>query len=154
MANTLMQQVAERWVVSSTLPGLFPGHEFTARRIDLTWGGQFAFDAVSEDQSIVVCVSTSSAYTARQKHATAKVQKLKTDALYLLHVANDARKVMVFTERSMFEHFQNCAVKGRFPQSIELYCTPLPADLQVKVEAARNVASVETSPRSNEVGVA
>ncbi len=112
----------------------------------LTWGGLFAFDAVSNDESIVVAISTSAARTATGKLATAKYQKLKTDALYLLHLEEKARCLMVFTEESMHEYFKKAVVAGRFPPSIELLHISLPVDLHAQVLASRKVASDETSP--------
>jgi hypothetical protein len=146
MADTSIQHEAEYWVVTQGLPALFPGLTFAGRRMKLAWGGVFAFDAVSQDESIVVAISTSAARTASGKLATAKFQKLKTDALYLLHLEAPVRHLMVFTEQSMHEYFKVATAAGRFPPGIELLHIPLPADLQARVLAAREVASRETSP--------
>jgi len=150
MADTTVQHEAEAeaWVVEHGLPKLFPGMSFSGKTMNLTWGGQFAFDAVSSDKSIVVSISTSGARTASGKQATAKFQKIKTDALYLLHLKEQARSIMVFTERSMQEYFRKAADAGRFPPSIELLYIPLPADLHAKVISARKIASDETTPRT------
>lgn len=122
------------------LPEYFAGHQFKPGKLKLSWGGSFAFDAVSEDQAIVVAVSTSAARTTTGKLATAKYQKLKTDALYLLHIAGECRKVMVFTEPCMQQYFSAAATAGRFPPSIELVHIPLPPALQAKVLATRELA--------------
>lgn len=146
MADTSVHHDAEAWVIEHGLPRLFAGVSFSGKKLKLTWGGYFAFDAVSQDQSMVVAVSTSSARTATGKLATAKFQKLKTDALYLLHLEAEARRIMVFTEESMLEYFKKAVTVGRFPPTIELLHIPLPADLHAKVLASREVASKETSP--------
>ncbi len=65
----------------------------------LKWGGYFTFDAVNTDGTIVGSVSTSSAQTATGKASIAKYQKLKADALYLLHVEGASRCLMIFTEK-------------------------------------------------------
>ena len=101
MADTSINLEAERWVVENGLLSYLPGKKFAKKKIDLTWGGKFEFDAVSEDGDIVAVVSTSAARTAAGKSAIGKYQKIKTDALYLLHIKNEARRVMVFTEPCM-----------------------------------------------------
>ena len=146
MANTTVHHHAERWIVEHGLAQHFPGVLFSGKKMKLRWGGYFAFDAVSEDNSLVVAISTSSAVTASNKSATAKFQKLKTDALYLLHIDSDARRLMVFTEESMRLYFQKEVLKGRFPPSIELIHIPLPDDLNLLVLASRLAASRETTP--------
>ena len=93
MADTSVQHKAEAWVIEHGLPKLFPANSFAGKKLKLTWGGSFAFDAVSNDGTIVAAISTSAARTATGKLATAKFQKLKTDALYLLHLETDARRV-------------------------------------------------------------
>ena len=125
----------------------YPAMSFAGRKMKLTWGGQFAFDAVSHDGTIVAAISTSAARTATGKLATAKFQKLKTDALYLLHLEAEARRVMVFTEESMFDYFNKAASAGRFPPTIELLHIPLPAELHAEVLTSRAIASKEASPK-------
>lgn len=146
MADTSINHEAERWIVATGLAQHWPGMLFSPKKLKLMWGGEFAFDAVSADGRLVVAVSTSAARTATGKLATAKYQKLKTDALYLLHIESVARKIMVFTEPCMREYFVQQAKSGRFPPNIELIHIPLPAELQSKVEATRARASQETSP--------
>jgi hypothetical protein len=148
MADTSVQHKAEAWVIEHGLPAIFPDVSFAGKKLKLIWGGSFAFDAVSKDEAMVVAISTSAARTATGKLATAKFQKLKTDALYLLHLETDARRLMIFTEQSMYEYFKKAVVTGRFPPSIELLHIPLPVDLHAQVLASRAVASNETSPRS------
>lgn len=146
MANTSAQHLAEAWVIETVLPSHFPGIAFAGRKLKLKWGGFFAFDAVSQDGTIVVAISTSSARTAKGKAATAKFQKLKTDSLYLLHVESARRRLMVFTEQSMLEYFKKEVSSGRFPPEIELVHIELPIEILAKVLAARDIASKETSP--------
>ncbi|MBX3628094.1 MAG: hypothetical protein KF892_24000 [Rhizobacter sp.] len=146
MADTSVNHEAERWIVEHGLPVHFEGQRFQPKRLKLTWGGLFAFDAVSDDGKIVAAVSTSAARTATKKLASAKYQKLKTDALYLLHVDGDCRKVMVFTESCMHDYFKATVLAGRFPPAIELVHIPLPPPLQARVLVTRSLASKETSP--------
>jgi len=106
MANTSAQHIAEKWIVSNFLPVHFKGTSFSDRKLTLKWGGQFSFDAVSEDGKIVGLISTSAARTAGGKAAIAKFQKLKADALYLLNVNDAGQLLMIFTEDSMLKHFE------------------------------------------------
>jgi hypothetical protein len=149
MADTRAQQAAEIWIVEHALPALFEGRHFTSQKLELKWGGKFAFDAVSSAEDVVVCFSTSAAVTARGKQATAKIQKLKTDALYLLNIKKQSRIAMAFSELSMLNHFKKSQSAGRFPPEIELVHTPLLTDMQEQVLAARLAASMETSPSSD-----
>jgi len=148
MADTNAQHIAEQWVVSEFLPNHFSGLKFVGRKLSLKWGGLFAFDAVSEDGKIVGLVSTSAARTAGGKAAIAKFQKLKADALYLLHVVGAEHLVMIFTEESMLKHFEKEKKSGRFPPEIEFVHAQLPEHIHAQVLAARHLASAETSPRS------
>ena len=147
MADTSAQHIAEQWVVSEFLPSYFSGVKFVGRKLSLKWGGQFAFDAVSEDGMIVGLVSTSAARTAGGRAAIAKLQKLKADALYLLHVVGAEHFAMIFTEESMGKHFEKEKKSGRFPPEIEFVHAPLPEYIHAQVLAARHLASTETSPR-------
>jgi len=149
MADTTVQHKAEAWIIKHGLATQFPGVAFVGKKMKLSWGGSFAFDAVSQDQAMVIAISTSSARTSTGKLATAKFQKLKTDALYLLHLETEARRIMVFTEESMYEYFKKAVDAGRFPPSIELLYIPLPAHLHAEVLLSREVASNETSPSSS-----
>ena len=133
------------WVLEHRLPELF-GTTFSGRKVFLAWDGRFEFDAVSPDGSIVGNVSTSSARTARNKLATAKIQKIKCDTLYLLHARDAKKRFLVFTEADMLEHFEKEVRNGRFPNGVKLLHVGLPAPLQREVERARKVASDETSP--------
>lgn len=147
MADTRAQHEAERWVVQEGLRSLFPGVAFAKRKVKLTWGGVFEFDAVSHDGKIIGTVSTSAALTATGKGAAAKYQKLKTDALYLLHAYEIERRLMVFTELPMLRYFEKQRLDGRFPPEIELQYIELPPDLAASVSKSRQIASIETSPR-------
>lgn len=146
MADTTVQHEAERWVVSEFLPNHFGGVHFSERKLSLVWGGKFAFDAVSSDGRIIGLISTSSARTAGDNLATAKIQKLKCDTLYLLHATGIDQRLLIFTEQSMLEQFDKEKRSGRFPPEIELLHAPLPNDLYERVLASRRIASAETSP--------
>jgi len=146
MANTRAQHEAERWIVQQGLAARFPEISFSKRKVKLTWGGEFEFDAVSSNGKIVGAVSTSTARTTTGKAAAAKYQKLKTDALYLLHVHEASHYFMVFTELPMLNYFKKQRDIGRFPPEIELLHIALPPDIHLTVSKSRQIASLETSP--------
>jgi hypothetical protein len=122
MADTTAQGKVERWIVDNELPRSFGGMSFSKRNVQLTWGGEFEFDAVSADGSMVVCVSTSCCKTATGRNAIGKYHKLKADALHLLHTVDARRRAMVFTDAGMLAHFEKERSRGRFPpaSAIEL----------------------------------
>ena len=149
MANTPAQLDAERWIVSNFLPQNFDGLAFEGKKLKVKWGGEFAFDAVSFDGTIVGLISTSAAHTASGKSAIAKFQKLKADALYLLNVTGARRLFMVFTERTMLTHVEKEKLSGRFPPEIEFLHVTLPEEIHVRVIEAGRIASAETTPIQN-----
>ncbi|MCI0428731.1 MAG: hypothetical protein L0Z46_12000 [Nitrospiraceae bacterium] len=136
MADTTTQLEAERWVVSEFLPRHFGGLCFSSRKLPPAWGGKFVFDAVSSDGRIVGLISTSSARTAGNNLATAKIQKLKCDTLYLLHTDGVHQRMLIFTDPSMLEHFEKEKRSGRFPSEIELLHAPLPDELHERILAS------------------
>lgn len=144
MANTRAQLVAEKWIVENELPHLFGGQFLPATKTKLTWGGMFEFDAVSADGAVVVCISTSSGRTSGGNFPSAKVQKLKADAFYLLHATGVSRRVMAFTNEAMREAIRKEQTRGRFPPEIELVVVRLPEELAAAVEESRVIASKET----------
>ncbi len=102
----------------------------------------FDFDAVSEDHSIVATISTSGAKTSGGKHAVGKILKLRSDMLFLSMV-EAKRRVIVLTERDMYDQCQKEAAGGRVPPEIEFACAVVPEDLRARLVAARLTASRE-----------
>lgn len=146
MADTRAQLQAEKWIVAKFLPELFHGLAFSERKVELKWGGSFSFDAVSHDGEIVGLVSTSSARTAGGNLATAKIQKLKCDTLYLLNAISAKKLLLIFTEETMLNHYKKEVANGRFPPEVQLIHAPLPVELYNQVLVARASAVSEVSP--------
>jgi hypothetical protein len=147
VADTRAQGIVEAWVVAHLLPTQFR-QSFTKRGIPLAWGGSFEFDAVSEDGKTIVCVSTSCCRTATGKSASGKYNKIRSDALYLLNAIGGQRRILAFTDRSMFDHFTGEQERGRFPApaEIELVYVEIPAALAAALLEATQLASAEVSP--------
>ena len=111
-------------------------------RAALRSGGVFDFDAVSEDHSVVATISTSGCKTSGGKHAVGKLLKLRSDMLFLTMVEAN-RRLIILTERDMFEHCEKDAAGGRVPPEIEFACAIIPDELRARLVAARLKASEE-----------
>lgn len=146
MASTKAQVRAEQWIVTEYLLMQF-NQQFEEKRIDLMWGGKFKFDAVSEDRKIIANISTSAAKTAKGKQATGKFHKIRSDTLYLLHANSATKRLLIFTEKDMQEHFMREKESGRFPPGVDLIYVELPKSLKNQVKIARFLASQEVTPK-------
>lgn len=147
MADTKAQTEAEFWIRRNALQEKF-GQQFTKRSLVLKTGGEFSFDAVSDDGKIVAAISTSVGTTSSGKDATAKLLKIRSDVLwfYMLERVPD-RKILVFSEQSMINLIEKEKKKGRFPLEFELVKVTLPHDLAAKVAESQKAASEEVSPK-------
>ncbi|HKK21119.1 MAG TPA: hypothetical protein VJ983_06580 [candidate division Zixibacteria bacterium] len=149
MANTKVQHEVESWILEDYLPKTFGGR-FTEQPLKLTWGGVFKFDAVSDDGKIVGNISTSTAVTSGGRPAVGQFHKIKADILYLLHVGEAERRMLIFTEQNMVDHFAKEQESGRLPDEIELHLIALPAWLRRELEKSRGYASKEVRPNGKQ----
>jgi len=120
--------------------------QFVRERVRLSSGGVCDFDAVSADRKIVAAISTSGALTASGKHAVGKMLKIRSD-MYFLLLATADRRLVVLTERDMYERCLKEAEGGRVPSSIEFLLAEIPGSLETKLRLSRGTASDEVSPR-------
>lgn len=144
MANTLVQLEVEDWVRREWMPSKFET-KFSRERVRLSSGGVCDFDAVSADGKIVAAISTSGALTASGKYAVGKMLKIRSD-MYFLLLAQAERRIVVLTERSMYEQCMKEASGGRVPSSIEFVNAIIPNDLDTRLRASRSIASLEVLP--------
>jgi hypothetical protein len=100
---------------------------------------------VSDDDSVVATISTSGAMTASGKHGVGKLLKIRSDMFFLM-LANAPRRIVVLTERDMYELCLREKQSGRVPSSIEFVLATLPDELSVKLKESRSFASIEVSP--------
>lgn len=147
MAISRSQLEVEEWIRSIELSRLY-GQPFHHGALRLKSGGIFNFDAISEDGCIVANISTSGAKTAQGKHASGKIQKIRADMLFLLMAPADKR-LIVLTERDMFDFWEAEKRNGRVPVEIGFLHVDLPVELSKLLQEARRVASEEVSPRNN-----
>jgi hypothetical protein len=147
MADTRVQTEVEDWVRDQWMPKEY-AQRFRRQRVrlvNLSSGGVFDFDAVSDDSKIVACISTSGARTAGGNLAVGKLMKLRSDMLFLLMAEGD-RKILLLTEQDMLEVCQKETIAGRLPTVIEIIHAQIPAELDARLRASRELASKEVRP--------
>jgi hypothetical protein len=143
MADARVQLEVEDWVREWMRQHF--GQPFTRERLRLSSGGVFDFDAVSHDGKIAATISTSGSETASGKHAVGKLLKIRSDMFFLL-LAEVHKRVVVLTERDMYELCLKERVGGRVPANIEFVHTEIPQQLANKLRSSRAQASKEVSP--------
>lgn len=143
MADTRIQLEVEDWVRRNWMATQF-GTRFSRERLTLRSGGVFDFDAVSDDREIVATISTSGCKTSGGNHAVGKILKLRADMLFLTLV-DAKRRVIVLTEKDMFDQCAKELAAGRVPKEIEFACAVIPDELRSRLIAARSKASRESS---------
>lgn len=147
MANTGVQLKVEKWLRENWLPKQF-GQKFYKKRRLLSSGGKFEFDAVSEDGSVLVTISTSHAKTASGRGGSGKLQKIRADVLFLL-LSGAQNQVLVFTEQDMFDLCKKEHKKGRLPKNLDIRLVndkEISEDLRIQLQQARQTSSAEVSP--------
>ena len=151
MADTRIQLEVEDWIRKNWMPTRF-GMSFRRERLPLRSGGFFDFDAVSSDDSIVASISTSGSKTSRGKHASGKLLKLRSDMLFLTLVEANHR-LLILSERDMFELCEKEAAGGRVPPEIKFECAEIPDLLRERLVSARAKASSEVTVPQAQVGL-
>lgn len=144
MAHTGVQLEVEDWVRREWLQLEF-GQKFSRERLKLAPGGVFDFDAVSADEKIVASISTSAAHTASGKLAVGKLNKIRSDMLFLLMASCDQRLV-ILTDETMFQQLQKERSAGRIPTSIEFSHAKILPELQRRLTSSQEAASREVTP--------
>ncbi|PWT97638.1 MAG: hypothetical protein C5B51_30920 [Terriglobia bacterium] len=144
MADSSVQKKVEEWVRDYWLTDRF-GQRFARKRLRLAPGGEYSFDAVSADGTIVATISTSGSRTARRKRAAAKLHKIRAD-LYFLMLGSLPSRIVVLTEADMMSLCEKEAAEGRVTQGIEFLHAQLPPHLVEALEDARRAASSEVTP--------
>ena len=144
MANTQTQLEVEDWIRKNWMPSKF-GQKFRRERLRLSSGGVFDFDAVSTDDRIVACISTSGGKTSGGKLGVGKLQKLRADMLFLTMVVA-GKRLMVLTQHDMHDVCLKEKQGGRVPLGIDFHLADLPAELAARLHDAREQASREVRP--------
>ena len=145
MADTKVQLEVEDWIRLNWMPSNL-GQNFFSEKLSLTSGGVFDFDAVSEDKTIASSISTSGTRTAGGKNATGKILKIRSDMFFLL-LCSVKRRLIVLTEKDMYQWWLKERERGRVPEAIEFILVDIPTDLRRRLVSARSRSSGEVSPR-------
>jgi len=144
MANTGMQHRAEKWIRDTWLPGEFK-QPFQKIQLRLTSGGHFEFDAVSADRRTIGTVSTGKAVTRGGKQGAGKMNKIRSDILFL-SLRKARRRLVILTERDMHAKCVRQQELGRLPKWAKMTLVRLPPDIAKSLRRARRKASREVSP--------
>lgn len=144
MADTTTQREIEDWIRREWLSGKFH-QRFSKDTVRLTSGGMFEFDAVSVDESIVACISTSGLTTSGGKPGAGKKYKIRSDLFFLLLTQNSKQRLMVFTEQDMYEFWLKEQENGRVPRSIQFLIAAIPMELREELSRAKAKSAEEVS---------
>lgn len=134
MATNATERDVKAWIRDTLLPKSYKT-SFAQKKHALSPGGRFEFDAVSEDGSIVACVSTA-AYAAESKSGAGKMETIRSDAFFLM-LADAVKKLLVFTEPDMYAVWQKEQTSGRMPTDIRLIRAELPGALRRRLDASK-----------------
>ncbi len=118
MADTSKLKDVENWYIKYLTTNKIDIN-ISKEKVLLKWGGTFEFDAVIRENSRIVevhCLSTS-------KYNTAQLHKIKDDALMLTAVSEFIKKVIAFTDMSLYNQVKKEQLKGRFP--LDIYLVPI-----------------------------
>lgn len=144
MANTRTQGRAETWIRDVWLRQQFC-RRFRKQKLKLSSGGYFEFDAVSSDRQVIATVSTSRARTSSGHRGAGKMNKIRSDILFL-SLRKARRRVVVLTERDMYRNCERQQGMGRLPGWVNFLLAPLPKPLAKSLRLARRKSSREVSP--------
>ena len=146
MADTAIQSEVEKWIREEWLRRRFD-RTFTKKNVRLNTGGEFEFDAVSDDGKVVANISTSSLRTAGGNRGAGKINKVRADISFLLLAEAAEKRVMLLTESDMYEALLRQIDRGRVPDSIQIRCVEIPSPLREKLRSAQKKAADEQAPR-------
>ncbi|MEA1998633.1 MAG: hypothetical protein U9N61_04825 [Euryarchaeota archaeon] len=144
MAETKTQLEIEDWIRREWLSGKFR-QRFIKDTVRLTSGGMFEFDAVSVDESIVACISTSGLTTSGGKPGSGKRHKIRSDLFFCLLTPSSKQRLMVFTEQDMYEFWLKEQKNGRVPRVIQFLIAAIPMELREKLSRAKAKSAEEVS---------
>jgi hypothetical protein len=144
MADSRVHLEVEDWIRQTWMPEQF-GQPFFRERLQLESGGQFDFDAVSADRRVAASISASGGFTASGKAAVPKLNKLRSDVLFLLQAPLD-RRLIVLADSDLFNLCAREIESGRMPRQVEFFHAPLPPVLESRLRASRARAAAEVTP--------
>ena len=119
------------------------GVRLAERAMPLRWDGQgtgsFKFDAVSEDGTVLACLSVARLLKAGQKN------KLMRDATFMWLVPGVKRRILAVTSRYVVDLLIKELNAGRLPPGTEIEVIALPDALLVELDAFNQSAIGEVT---------
>ena len=143
MANSQFRLVVEKYVRANIAQEL--GQAFRAAPVRLLDGGAFDCDAVSADDKILGCICTNAGLTISGRCAAPKLHKVRSDILFLLRAHAD-RRMIVLTDKAMYDLCRRQALAGRMPAEIEFTFVPVPQAMQAQLRRSHEQAAREVTP--------
>jgi hypothetical protein len=111
------------------------------RTMPLRWNGEgqgkFAFDAVSEDGSVIACLSTARNLKAGQRH------KLMRDATFMWLVPGVKQRVLAVVEPGVARSLEGERERGLIPPGTRIEIINLSAEMRDELETFRSSAANE-----------
>lgn len=145
MADTRFRLKVEKWVRDKWMREKFR-RQFCPKKLFLAPGGEFEFDAVSKGRKIVACISTARGKTAKGKNSPGNLRKIQSDILFLLLAKEPKKRVVILTEKDMYDVCLKEKKNGRVPCNIEFKLATISPKLRTKLKAEGEISSREMSP--------
>jgi len=139
MVNSNAHVEVEKWIREVELPKLF-NQKFKQKSLMLKSGGEYKYNAVSDDDNIIAMISTRTGETPNGKVEEANLQKIRSEVYWVLMIEQRFEKMLlVLTEPSMINLIKQEKKKDRFPKEIEILRVKLPRELAQKIAEEQNL---------------
>ena len=138
--TTKIKTIIEPYI-RSWLSTQFPGHIFYEKSIQVM-SGEYKFDGVAEDGSIVGAFLCNRARTSGNNENTGAVRKALNDISYLKLLPTDVKKLMIFTDSGCCELIHRRSARLG-TESINMIVCNLPTHLKILLYSILNAASKE-----------
>jgi hypothetical protein len=138
MANTKYQLNVEI-IIRKVLASKY-GQLFYKKKLILCSGGEVEFDAVSDDEKVVGMISTSAWKTKSGKNGMGKLLKIRSDILSLIQLKHNTKKIVILTEKDMYDKCIKEKYNGKIPREISFYLVTVPAHIRNKLKVARQLS--------------
>jgi hypothetical protein len=134
--KTIIEPYIRNWLSTQ-----FPGHAFSEKSIKLT-SGDYKFDAVAEDGSIVGAILCNRPRTSGGNENTGAVRKALNDISYLKLLTANVKKLMIFTDSGCCDLIHRRSARLG-TESINMVVCTLPTHLKILLRSILNSASKE-----------
>ncbi len=142
MADTSKIKSEVEPYVQSWLSVKFPGHSFKEQSVKLPTGHTYAFDAVSEDSSIVGCILCNRPKTRTGRENTGGIHKALAELHYIAALPPGVKRLMIFTDEGFLQLAQRRATRIGVASIDWMFCQ-LPPHLEGLLKETLDKASQE-----------